>query len=311
MPKKRLQPCNRPLMDKRLLAMLSALGGTTIYALNHTIAKDVMPNYVQGFGFIMIRLIGGTVLFWAVSLFLSKQPIARADVKHFFRAAFLGMAINMLAFFKGLEYSTPINSTVIITTTPIMVFLFSALMLKEQMARYRLIGVLLGFLGALSLILFSQYAPPNAPNIPLGNFLFVVNASAYGLYLIYVKPLSEKYNTIHLLKWLFLIGLIISLPLTLPEFLAVDWQQIPLPIWSRICFVVLGTTFMNYLLMTYAVRHLRATTLSVFTYIQPIMGILFALAVGADQMNTTKWLAVGFVLVGVYLVTKRERPPTT
>ena len=296
-------------MDKRFLAILAALGGTTIYALNHTIAKDVMPTFVQGFGFIMIRLIGGTILFWTVSMFLPKQTIARTDIRHLVRAAFLGMGINMLAFFKGLEYSTPINSTVIITTTPIMVFLFSAILLKEQMARYRVIGVLLGFLGALSLILFNQHAPPNASNIPLGNFLFVVNASTYGLYMIYVKPLSEKYNTIHLLKWLFLIGLVMSSPLALPEFLAVDWKQIPLPIWWRIGFVVLGTTFINYLLMLYALRHLRATTLSVFTYIQPIMGIMFALAVGADQMNAIKWLAIAFVLVGVYLVTKREQSP--
>ena len=295
-------------MDKRFLAILAALGGTTIYALNHTIAKDVMPTYVQGFGFIMIRLIGGTALFWAVSLFLPKQPIAREDFRHFVRAAFLGMSINMLAFFKGLEYSTPINSTVIITTTPIMVFLFSAILLKEQMVRYRLIGVFLGFLGALSLILLNQHTSLNAPNIVLGNFLFVVNASVYGLYMIYVKPLTEKYNIIHLLKWLFLLGLFISSPFALPEFLEVDWQQIPLMIIWRIGFVVLGTTFLTYLLMMYAIRHLRATTLSVFTYIQPIMGILFALAVGADQMNATKWLAVGLVLIGVYLVTKRELP---
>ena len=294
-------------MNKRFLAILAALGGTTIYALNHTIAKDVMPAYVQGFGFIMIRLIGGTILFWTVSLFLPKQPIDRADFKHFFRAAFLGMAINMLAFFKGLEYSTPINSSVIITTTPIMVFLFSALLLKEQLARYRVIGVLLGFLGALSLILFNQHAPANAPNIALGNFLFIVNASAYGLYMIYVRPLSQKYNTIHLLKWLFLIGLVVSAPVALPEFLAIQWQQIPLSIYWRIGFVVLGTTFLTYLLMMYAIRHLRASTLSVFTYIQPLIGILFALAVGADRMSSIKWLAIGFVLVGVYLVTKRER----
>jgi drug/metabolite transporter (DMT)-like permease len=294
-------------MNKRFLAILAALGGTTIYALNHTIAKDVMPTYVQGFGFIMIRLLGGTLLFWAVSLFLPKQPIARADFKHFFRPAFLGMAINMLAFFKGLEYSTPINSSVIITTTPIMVFLFSALLLKEKLARYRIIGVLLGFLGALSLILFNQHAPANAPNIALGNFLFVVNASAYGLYMIYVKPLSQKYNTIHLLKWLFLIGLVMSAPVALPEFLAIKWQQIPLSIYWRIGFVVLGTTFLTYLLMMYAIRHLRASTLSVFTYVQPLIGILFAIAMGADQMNPIKWLAIGFVLVGVYLVTKRER----
>lgn len=295
-------------MDKRTLAIFAALGATLIYALNHTIAKDVMPTYVQGFGFIGIRLIGATILFWLLGLLIPKQPIDKADRMAFLRAAILGMAINMLAFFKGLEYSTPINSTVIITTTPIMVFLFSVLLLKENIRPKRAIGVLMGFLGALSLILFSQQATANASNISLGNFLFVINASAYGLYMIYLKPLSEKYSTIHLLKWLFLIGLVITMPFTLPELMAVDFQQLPLSIWWRIGFVVLGTTFMTYLLMVYAIRHLRATSLSVFTYLQPIIGIVYAVLVGADFMTPIKWIAMSLVLVGVYLVTKQEQP---
>ena len=295
-------------MDKRTLAIFAALGATLIYALNHTIAKDVMPTYVQGFGFIGIRLIGATIVFWLLGLLVPKQPIDKADRWAFLRAAFFGMAINMLAFFKGLEYSTPINSTVIITTTPIMVFLFSVILLKENIRPKRAIGVLIGFLGALSLVLFSQQAPANAPNISLGNFLFIVNASAYGLYMIYVKPLSEKYNTIHLLKWLFLMGLVMTTPFTLPELMAVDFHQIPLSIWWRIGFVVLGTTFMTYLLMVYAIRHLRATSLSVFTYLQPIIGIVYAVLVGADFMTPIKWIAMSFVLVGVYLVTKQEQP---
>ena len=295
-------------MDKRTLAIFAALGATLIYALNHTIAKDVMPTHVQGFGFIGIRLIGATILFWLLGLLIPKQPIDKADRMAFLRAAILGMAINMLAFFKGLEYSTPINSTVIITTTPIMVFLFSVLLLKENIRPKRAIGVLMGFLGALSLILFSQQATANASNISLGNFLFVINASAYGFYMIYVKPLSEKYNTIHLLKWLFLIGLVITMPFTLPELMAVDFQQLPLSIWWRIGFVVLGTTFMTYLLMVYAIRHLRATSLSVFTYLQPIIGIVYAVLVGADFMTPIKWIAMSLVLVGVYLVTKQEQP---
>ncbi len=286
--------------------MFAALGATLIYALNHTIAKDVMPTYIQGFGFIGIRLIGATIAFWIIGLLTTKQHIDKADRWAFLRAAFFGMAINMLAFFKGLEYSTPINSTVIITTTPIMVFLFSIILLKENVRPKRAIGVLIGFLGALSLILFSQQAPANASNVSLGNFLFIVNASTYGLYMIYVKPLSEKYNTIHLLKWLFLIGLLITMPFTLPELLAVNFQQMPLSVWWRIGFVVFGTTFMTYLLMVYAVRHLRATSLSAFTYLQPIIGIVYAVLVGADFMTPIKWIAMSSVLVGVYLVTKQE-----
>ena len=288
--------------------MFAALGATLIYALNHTIAKDVMPTYIQGFGFIGIRLIGATIAFWLIGLLMPKQHIDKADRWAFLRAAFFGMAINMLAFFKGLEYSTPINSTVIITTTPIMVFLFSVILLKENIRPKRAIGVLIGFLGALSLVLFSQQAPANAPNISLGNFLFIANASTYGLYMIYVKPLSEKYNTIHLLKWLFLIGLLMTMPFTLPELLEVDFQQMPHSVWWSIGFVVLGTTFMTYLLMVYAIRHLRATSLSVFTYLQPIIGIVYAALVGADFMTPVKWIAMSLVLLGVFLVTKQEQP---
>ena len=295
-------------MNKRTLAMFAALGATLIYALNHTIAKDVMPTYIQGFGFIGIRLIGATIAFWLIGLLMPKQHIDKADRWAFLRAAFFGMAINMLAFFKGLEYSTPINSTVIITTTPIMVFLFSVILLKENIRPKRAIGVVIGFLGALSLVLFSQQAPANAPNISLGNFLFIANASTYGLYMIYVKPLSEKYNTIHLLKWLFLIGLLMTMPFTLPELLEVDFQQMPHSVWWRIGFVVLGTTFMTYLLMVYAIRHLRATSLSVFTYLQPIIGIVYAALVGADFMTPVKWIAMSLVLLGVFLVTKQEQP---
>ncbi|MED5363009.1 MAG: DMT family transporter [Bacteroidota bacterium] len=295
-------------MDKRTLAMFAALGATLIYALNHTIAKDVMPTYIKGFGFIGIRLIGATIAFWLIGLLMPKKHIDKADRSAFLRAAFFGMAINMLAFFKGLEYSTPINSTVIITTTPIMVFLFSVILLKENIRPKRAIGVLIGFLGALSLVLFSQQAPANAPNISLGNFLFIANASTYGLYMIYVKPLSEKYNTIHLLKWLFLIGLLMTMPFTLPELLEVDFQLMPHSVWWRIGFVVLGTTFMTYLLMVYAIRHLRATSLSVFTYLQPIIGIVYAALVGADFMTPVKWIAMSLVLLGVFLVTKQEQP---
>ena len=200
------------------------------------------------------------------------------------------------------------DSTVIITTTPIMVFLFSVILLKENIRPKRAIGVLIGFLGTLSLVLFSQQAPANAPNISLGNFLFIANASTYGLYIIYVKPFSEKYNTIHLLKWLFLIGLLMTMPFTLPELLEVDFQQMPHSVWWRIGFVVLGTTFMTYLLMVYAIRHLRATSLSVFTYLQPIIGIVYAALVGADFMTPVKWIAMSLVLLGVFLVTKQEQP---
>jgi drug/metabolite transporter (DMT)-like permease len=292
-------------MDKRTLALLAALGATTIYGLNHTIAKEVMPTYIQGFGFVQVRLLGAAILFWLVSLFIPKQKIDRADVPKMLLCALLGMVVNMLCFFKGIELSTPINSAVLITITPILVFVFSAILIKERLLLPRVVGVVLGFIGALVLIVFGNEIRQDAPNIPLGNALFVVNASSFGLYLVLVKSLSAKYTTVHLLKWLFLFGFIMAFPISYPEFSQVNWAALPYEAVWRFAFVVIGTTFMTYLLNVYALKQLKASTVGVFTYLQPLIGIAYAIMVGADGLTAYKLGAGSVVLVGVYLVTKR------
>ena len=292
-------------MDKRTLALLAALGATTIYGLNHTIAKEVMPAYIQGFGFVQVRLLGAAILFWLVSLFIPQQKIDRADLPKMLLCALLGMVINMLCFFKGLELSTPINSAVLITITPILVFVFSAILIKERLLLPRVVGVILGFVGALVLIVFGNEIRQDAPNIPLGNSLFIINASCFGLYLVLVKSLSAKYTTVHLLKWLFLFGFIMALPISYPEFSQVSWTALPFEAVWRFVFVVIGTTFMTYLLNVYALKQLKASTVGVFTYLQPLIGIGYAILVGADALTAYKLGAGSVVLLGVYLVTKR------
>jgi drug/metabolite transporter (DMT)-like permease len=292
-------------MDKRTLALLAAFCATIIYGLNHTIAKEVMPTYIQGFGFVQVRLLGATALFWVCSFFVPKQRIARTDFPRMVLCAFLGMALNMLCFFKGIELSTPINSAVLITITPILVFVFSAILIKEKLLLPRIIGVVLGFIGALVLILFGNELRQDAPNIPLGNFLFLFNAAGFGMYLVLVKSLSAKYTTVHLLKWLFLFGLLMSLPITSQEFSAVSWATLPFDAIWRIGYVIVGTTFLTYLLNVYALKQLKASTIGVFTYLQPLIGIAYAIVVGADVFTPSKLIAAVVVLMGVYLVTKR------
>ncbi|MEO0527666.1 MAG: DMT family transporter, partial [Bacteroidota bacterium] len=181
-------------MSKRTLALLAALGATTIYGLNHTIAKGVMPTYVQPFGFIFIRVTGAALLFWCISFFGPKEKIERKDWGRILLCSILGMVVNMLAFFKGLALSTPINSSVLVTITPIIVVVLSAFLIKEKITLQKGLGILLGFIGALALILFGAEIRSDAPNIPLGNALFILNATAFGTYLILAKKLIEKYH---------------------------------------------------------------------------------------------------------------------
>ena len=295
-------------MSKRTLAILAAIGATSIYGLNHTIAKGVMPGYIGAFGFVMLRVIGAAALFWIISIFGPKEKIDKKDYLRMLICAILGMGVNMLVFFKGLSLSTPINSAVLITTTPIIVLIMSALLIKEKITRRKVLGIFIGLIGALGLIVFGNEIRQDAPNIPLGNFLILMNSVFYGTYLILAKILISKYHPFTFMKWLFSLGILICLPFGFQEMTEIEWSLLPFDIIWRIAFVIIGTTFCTYLFNIFALTQLKASTLSAFIYVQPILGILFAIAMGKDTLTTIKILAAAMVLFGVYLASRKTKP---
>ena len=293
-------------MSNRSLGFLAAFGATLIYGLNHTVAKNVMPIYIGPYAFILLRVIGASILFWTVSLFIKTEKIDKKDWPRIILCSFLGMVINMLAFFKGLELSTPVNSSVMITLSPIIVFIFSAILLKEKIESMKAFGIASGFVGALILVLYTAKTGVNAPNIPMGNLLFIVNSFAYGLYLVLVKPLISKYNIITLLKWLFLLGVIMNFPVTISQFSEVEWTNLPLKeAIIPMAFVVIGTTFFTYLFNAYALTKLTASSVSSFIYLQPIVGIVFAISTKSDSLTLISIVGMILIFIGIYLVTKK------
>ncbi|MCF6295655.1 MAG: DMT family transporter [Flavobacteriaceae bacterium] len=294
-------------MNNRTLALLAALIATSIYGLNHTIAKGLMPIYIKPFGFIFLRVLGAAILFWIIGFWGPKERIDIRDWKRIFFSALFGMVINMLVFFKGLSLSTPINAAIIITISPIFVFLMSAFFIKEKITLIKYLGISLGFSGALALILFSSELRHDAPNITLGNILFVVNSISYGIYLIIVKPLTLKYHPFTLLKWIFLVAVIINLPITITEFVEVEWTSLPFEAIWKLSFVVIGTTFLTYLLNVFALKELKASTVGIFMYLQPPIAIVFAIITGSDSLTFIKVIAITLIFAGVYLVSKKPK----
>ena len=295
-------------MKSRALALLAAFGATAIYGMNHTIAKVVMPHYIGPFGFIMLRVVGACILFWLVGFFIPKETIERKDFLRIAFTALLGMCINMLMFFKGLQLSTPINSGVIVTLTPIIILILSAFFLKEKLTRFKFLGIVLGFIGALLLILYgSSTRVINAPDISLGNTMLLINAVSFGAYLVMVKPLTKKYSTVTLMKWMFLLGVIYTFPFTITEFIEVSWKTLPFEAIWRIGFVIVGTTFLTYMFNVFALKTLPATTIGAFTYLQPIITIFYAVITGNDILDGVKILACLLVFLGVYLVSKKVK----
>jgi drug/metabolite transporter (DMT)-like permease len=294
-------------LSKRTLAFLAAIVATTIYALNHTIAKGVMPHYIRGFGFILLRVAGAATLFWLFAFLGPRQRIQKKDWLRLLVCSFFGMVINMLSFFKGLEYSTPVNSAILTTVTPIIVAFFSYLLIQEKLTKFKILGIILGFSGAVTLILMNEQTGLNAPNIPLGNALFVLNATCYGIYLILVKELTTTYHPFVLMRWLFTLAVFMNLPVALPEFVAVRWSEVPIEGILAMVFVVVGTTFTTYLFNAFALTQLKASSISAFVYAQPLIGIAYAVITGHDRFKLLDLVAAVLVFTGVYLATRRPK----
>jgi drug/metabolite transporter (DMT)-like permease len=298
-------------MSKRNLALIGATLVSLIYGVTFTIAKDVMPQFIQPFGFILMRVGGSVLLFWLVWLFLilqnpkTNEKIDKADFPRIILAAFFGVALNMLTFFKGLSYTSPISAAVIMVTTPMIVLLLSSIIMKEKMQKQKFLGIVFGLFGTAFLILYGK-SVSNASNSSLGNFLVFVNALSYGFYLIIVKKLMNKYNAFTFVKWIYLFGFLIVLPFGYNEFQAINWTIIPDLIYWKISFVIVFSTFFTYLLNLLSMRELKPTTVAVFIYLQPVFATIFAIGLGKDNLNYVKIIAAILIFIGVYLVTKKK-----
>jgi len=281
---------------------MAATVATTIYGLNHTIAKMVMPIYIGSLGLVLLRVLGATIIFWTIGLFFKSKPIEKKDRFTIIKCGLFGMSINIAAFIAGLDYSTPVNSSILIIISPIFVVILSFFIFRNRINFLKILGIIMGFIGALILILNADSNSSVGRNIPLGNFLFIVNSISYAYYLIIVKPMAQKYDLITLFKWLFLIGLIFNFPLGINQFTDVNWSSLPIKeAILPMAFVVICTTVMTYFLNGYALSKITSTEVAVFMYLQPIIGIVFALFTKSDTISLTIIIASILIFIGVYL----------
>lgn len=279
-----------------------------IYALTFTFAKDVMPNTIQPIGFILVRVAGAMVVFQVIHRIWIREKIKREDYGILVLCGLFGVAINMMLFFKGLNYTTPIHAAVTMTSAPIIVFILAIIFHGEKKLPLRIFGVALGAAGAIVLAVYGREIETGNPKLALGNLLVFLNACSYAIYLTIVKPLMKKYHFLTIMKWVFTIGFFVVLPFGFNDVQAVSWGTIPPKMWGEIAFVVFGTSVLAYMFNIYALKRLRASTVGFYIYLQPVLATVIALLLGSDQLDLVKITAASIIFVGVYLVGRKPKP---
>ncbi len=278
-----------------------------IYALNYSIAKDLMPTYIGPAGLVLMRVSGACILFWLLSLFTPKEKVNGYHLLKFVVLAVFGVACNQLCFIYGLHLSRPINSAIIMTINPIVVTIFTLLVLKERFSFFKVIGLALGIGGALTLLLSSGKSFQINNQTALGDSFTLINACSWAVFVVMAKPYMQQYKTVTVMKWIFLFGFFLVLPFGLSDVKQVDFSLFTFHAWFALSFVIIGTTFLAYLLNTYALKSLSPSTVSAYIYLQPFLAITFALLLNKDELSVLNVLAGVLIIAGVYLVGRKTK----
>lgn len=296
-------------MSNALKGHIALFAAQIVYALNYTIAKGLMPHFISPLALVFLRIVGACILFWVLSLFVKTQKVKPADLKKMMWLTVFGVIINQIFFIYGLSLTEPINSAIIMISNPIIVFIFTLIVLKERITFLKVSGLTLAICGALTLILFKGNFELGSKTIK-GDLMTLINATSWAIFVVMVKPVMQTYNTVTVMRWMFLFGTIYIMPIGLYDTLHTNWHAFTGHAVFATCFVIVATTFFAYLLNIYGLQSLSPNVVSMYIYLQPFLASFFAILMGEDKLTPTKLFSGALIICGLYLVNYKSNSTT-
>lgn len=285
-----------------VFAHIALLFVALFYGGNYLIAKHVMNNsFIQPLGFVLLRVVVATGLFWLLALAIQPERIRRKDIPLFVLCGLTGVCINQTFFFSGLELTTPIHASLIMTITPLLVLLFSRLLIAEKVTIFKVTGVIIGCTGAVLLMTRGVDVHSGDGHLA-GDALVLINATSYALYLVLVKRLTRKYRPLTVIRWVFSFGLIFVLPIGFHQLSVVEWHTFTTHAWLAVAYVLICVSFLAYLFNVFALRHVNPSTVSIYIYLQPLFAALLSVVFEMEVLTWIKVLAGVLIFIGVALV---------
>lgn len=283
---------------------LSMAGANIMWGLMSPVAKLTMASAaVTPLLMVDFRVVGAAVLFWITGLFARKEHVKPIDLALLAGASLLGIVFNQSCFIIGLSHTSPGEGSLITTTMPMWVMLLAWLILHEPITLKKAGGIVIGATGAIILVLGNNSTIGQGDNPILGDIIVLAAQFSYALYLTLYRNFIKRYSLITLMKWMFLFATLVSLAATSKSLLDTDFAAISPQEWAGAVFVVVGGTFIAYILVMIGQKNLRPTIVGIYNYVQPIVATCVGLSLGLEHFTASKVLAIILIFTGVYLVT--------
>ena len=291
---------------KKLQGHSALLLANTIFGLGVPVTKYLLDHWISPRGYMATRCLGAAAIFWLISLFMPKEKITRADLFIIMLGGLMGVVVSQTLTAWALTYTTPIYFSLIATLTPVATLVAAVFFLHERMSVKGLVAVFMGIAGAM-LMVFMGWQSGRGSNDLLGIGLTILSVLTWVAYLIITRRASSKYTAVTQMKWIFLVSSIAVLPFSWNDLLSAPLYSSATawPGLLSMAFIVLFATVAGYFAIPFAMRYIEATTVSIYTNLQPIVASLVAIALAQDILTWDKPIALVLVLLSAWLATRK------
>ena len=291
--------------NPKIQAHGAILLANTIFGLGVPVTKLLLEDWVSPMTYMATRSLGAAVVFWLIAAFMKSEKVERRDLMVIMLGGLMGFVVSQTLTAESLNYTSPVYFSLIATLTPVAVMLMAALFIGERITGLKFLGVLLGIAGAVLMVVMGQTSGSGSNDL-LGITLAILSVLTWAIYMIITRKVAQKYSPVTQMKYVFLISAIVTVPLAWPELSEQRLYSAATFGWDgalEMAFIVLMATVLGYFLIPYAMKYLSATTVSIYTNLQPMVASFVAIAIGQDRLTWDKPVAAILVLLSAYMVT--------
>ena len=287
--------------SKTLSAHIALLFCNVVWACDYPFYNLVLGKYVSPMAMVSASLVVAAA--WSLVPLIWEKPerVEPHDRLKIIGAALLIGVARKLCMMFGLAQTSPIDGSIISTTTPLLVLLLSVFVGLERFTKVKVLGLFLGMAGAVAVILSSNQGAHEKSGL-VGNILIFTSACVSAAYMVWFKKLVAKYRITTLLRWIYCTSAIVMLPIGAHDILATDISTMSAKILFATLFVLVIPTYIPNLLLNYSLKVVAPTVSSIYSYIQPIVAIALAVAMGLDRLHLDTMLFALVIFGGVGLV---------
>ncbi len=291
-----------PYKHDSIKTVAALVAANFFFGTNVIAVKKIAPLFISPISLGYLRMVFATVVFFFIPYVIGKnEKIKKADLITIFLAAITGISLNQILSINGIAHTNPVHASLLNMATPIFVSLLATVFLKERFGWNKILGLLLGISGAWMMIVTRNIGTSQNPATLIGDAMVLIAAVCYSSYLILIKNITGKYHFITVLKYVFLIGTIVSTPYCLSDFQNISWSTIPLSAYYWFFHILFLGTFLSYLLMNWGVQQWGPSKTGSFVYFQPLFGTLGAIFILNESLTPTKIIAGVLIVAGVWI----------